>query len=387
MQNGRLRSLSKCAFRWSSNEFAGRQCNLIRGLKALADTRTSYLNVLFPGATDPSRATWLSVGPSEEKESVDFALQLVRSGSLQGEVRFSNGEPARGSRIVAYSSPENLSLGSGDFSRHAVTSPDGHFAFGGIQPGSYTIVASGTNGSSPLVVAQAVHVSGVPGGSLSLVLGDAATVAGQITFEPGLRGQPDFSAVRVRLRGLDEPVWDAVTESVQPDLAGAFTFRNVVPGRYFVESVLQGPPTRVSAWRLKAIAFGERSLLDEPVLVAAGQQLQNVKVTFTDVASELSGRMLNAAGAATYDRFVVLFPTNPSLWHVGSVHMRAPTRPATDGTFGFTRLPAGAYYLAVISDFDPDSWRDKSFLNQLIPSALPIELKEGEKRTQDLRLR
>lgn len=67
--------------------------------------------------------------------------------------------------------------------------------------------------------------------------------------------------------------------------------------------------------------------------------------------------------------------------------MRAPIRPATDGTFTFARLPAGRYYIAVLGDFDSDSWHDRSFLRQLIPSAPLIELKEGERKTQDLRMR
>ena len=67
--------------------------------------------------------------------------------------------------------------------------------------------------------------------------------------------------------------------------------------------------------------------------------------------------------------------------------MRAPVKPATDQSFSFSRLPAGSYYLALVSDFDAASWVDRSFRNALIPGAIAVELKEGEHKTQDIQTR
>ena len=111
------------------------------------NSAASYLNVFFPGTFDPGAVSWLTVRADEEKADVDFPLRLARSGTLEGDVTLADGMRARSVRIVAYARTDNLSLGSGDFGTRAMTSPNGHFAFGGMQPGSYTLVASSTDGS------------------------------------------------------------------------------------------------------------------------------------------------------------------------------------------------------------------------------------------------
>ena len=122
-----------------------------------------------------------------------------------------------------------------------------------------------------------------------------------------------------------------------------------------------------------------------PVRIQAGEQLSGIQVTFSTATSELSGRLLDRAGADAQSGFVMLFATDSTLRWTGSGRMRAPTPAATDGTFSFTRLPAGSYYLAVLTDFKPEEWHERSFLEQLVPFAVKIDLKEGERRAQDVR--
>jgi hypothetical protein len=73
-------------------------------------------------------------------------------------------------------------------------------------------------------------------------------------------------------------------------------------------------------------------------------------------------------------------------WFASSRHLRAPVRAASDGRFTFTGLPAGAYYLAAVNDFEPNGWFSPEFLDQLIASAIKITVADGEKKVQDLRI-
>ena len=350
------------------------------------NSAASYLNAFFPGTVDPAGITWLTLRAGEERADVDFPLGLARSGTLAGEVTLADGLPARNTRVVAYASGENLSLGSGDFGTRAMTSANGRFAFGGIQPGTYTLVASTTDGSQLAGVTR-IQVNGSSIGPVRVLLGPAATVSGQVALQAKAAHAPALTSIRVLLRPVTDLANDGVPQSTQPDIAGNFAFRNVVPGAYYVDALVQGPSPRLSEWIVKTASAGSHNLRSEPLVVQQGDRVQDLLVSMTDSASEFSGRVLDGAGKPLTDRYVVMFATDPSLWRVGSGHMRAPIRPATDGTFSFNRLPEGNYYVAVLNDFEPEAWHDRSFLQQLIPSALTIELNGGEKKVQDLRLR
>ena len=80
-------------------------------------------------------------------------------------------------------------------------------------------------------------------------------------------------------------------------------------------------------------------------------------VVFTDQMTELSGTLLDSTGAPISDLSILLFSTDRTHWN-GARRMRGPTQPANDGTFRFPGLAPGEYYLAALSDPDPDELRD-----------------------------
>jgi len=52
--------------------------------------------------------------------------------------------------------------------------------------------------------------------------------------------------------------------------------------------------------------------------------------------------------------------------------------------FTITDLPAGEYLIAALTDVEPADLADPAFLSQIVPAAIPVTLREGEKKTQDL---
>jgi hypothetical protein len=81
---------------------------------------------------------------------------------------------------------------------------------------------------------------------------------------------------------------------------------------------------------------------------------------------------------------VVVFPTDMKDWIAGSRRVRY-ARPATDGTFEFAGLPAGAYRLVAVRDLDPEELKDARLLESLLPGAIALELAPGEEKTVTLR--
>jgi hypothetical protein len=62
------------------------------------------------------------------------------------------------------------------------------------------------------------------------------------------------------------------------------------------------------------------------------------------------------------------------------------SRPGTDGKFTFRNLPPGDYRLTAVTDVEPGEWFDPAFLEQLLNASIPVILREGEKKVQDIKV-
>jgi hypothetical protein len=75
------------------------------------------------------------------------------------------------------------------------------------------------------------------------------------------------------------------------------------------------------------------------------------------------------------------------MWSQRSRRLRVPVRASTEGKFRFTNLPPGEYYMAALTDFEPNDYYNPTFLDQVAAAgAIKITLAEGEKKVQDLRI-
>jgi hypothetical protein len=115
------------------------------------------------------------------------------------------------------------------------------------------------------------------------------------------------------------------------------------------------------------------------------QAVADTAIVFTDRLAQVSGSVQNAAGGATTDSTVVLFPTDQTLWLPQSRRIQG-VRPSADGTYSFRSLPPGEYHLAAIDDVEPGEWFDPAFLQRLLPAAMKIAVADGEQKVQDIRI-
>jgi hypothetical protein len=102
----------------------------------------TFVPVFYPGTPDVAAATWLTIGPGEEKTGIDFGVRLVPTARVEGvvvhpagpvpanvEVRLVNvGRPAALELLLDILSILPLRLG-----------PDGKFTFTGVAPGQYAL--------------------------------------------------------------------------------------------------------------------------------------------------------------------------------------------------------------------------------------------------------
>ncbi|MEO6222916.1 MAG: carboxypeptidase-like regulatory domain-containing protein, partial [Vicinamibacterales bacterium] len=100
----------------------------------------------------------------------------------------------------------------------------------------------------------------------------------------------------------------------------------------------------------------------------------------------IDGTLTDAAGRPAPEYFVIAFPTDRASWTTTSQRIVPAAQPATDGRFRVTGLLPGEYYLAVVTEIEPDEATAARFLETLVPTALRVTLAEGETKRQDLRL-
>jgi hypothetical protein len=220
-------------------------------------------------------------------------------------------------------------------------------------------------------------------------------MSGRLQFDGTLSPPANLTAVRVALSLVDGPIggtataggtavvsMPAPTAAVRAD--GTFDLAPVFPGTYRIAAGI--PAAGASGWWLRSASVNGRDMMDEPLIVGAGdREIPPVVLTYSDRHTEISGSLQTPGGTPATDYFIVVFSTDRRWWLPGSRRL-AFARPATDGQFTLRDLPPGEYQIAALTDLDPDAWQAPEFLEQVAAAALRLTLGEGETKRQDLRI-
>ncbi len=336
-----------------------------------------FAQVFYPGTTSVPQATPVTVKAGEERTGVDFTVSYTSTTRVAGTVTSPVGEP-----IPAYvflADPASRFAGAYRVA-HVSSEPDGRFAFSDIVPGAYVMTAMDTlppaaeehfGTSSDLDVPP----DGVTG--LTVALQDALTVSGGLKYE-GVSPGPSLSSLRVELFPDDGSVLRRVGGGPTTAVDGRFTVPMLLPGRYRVVVNLPGPPAR---WRLRSATILGQEALDGAVDIH--QNVTDAVITLTDQLSTLTGKLESTGVAADYT--LILFASDPGYWRPLSRRILT-SRVAGDGTYSFANIPPGDYWLAPADDVEPGDWFDPTFLQRIEPTAIKVNIAEGEKKTQDLRV-
>ena len=357
----------------------------------------TYAPVFFPGTTVATDATMVIVMKGEEKSGIDFALQMVPTALVEGVVA-NPGGPLPSNldvRLVAVGrvGPSPLDVGALLPIRPR---PDGKFSYPSVSPGRYTVVAlapaapagrGGATSAGPATSVWAtaeVSINGVDVTGLALSLQPGMTVSGRVTVDAKTLTPPsDFTGTRVSLQPiLTGGQVSAGALSTTADAAGSFTMTGIMPGRYKMTSSF---PTAGTGWMLRSAMVGGHDATEEAFEVPGGTDVSGIVITFTDRPSEVSGVLQDATGRPATDYFIILFPEDRALWGAGPRRV-AQARPASDGRFTIRSLKAGTYLIAAVTDVEPGAIGDPAFLEQLIAGAVKLELAEGDKKVQDIRI-
>ena len=353
-----------------------------------------FASVYFPGTTNPLSATPVTVGPGEERAGVDISLQLVPVSQLEGVVVGQDGRPPEFIQASL-----TMSMAASTPFRPYVsvrTLPEGKFIATGVMPGRYLLTirggarpgpppAAGGPPPAPMLTPSfasfgtlEIDVDGRDQTGLVVRLQPGSTIAGKVTFTGETTPPGDPRTIRLTLSsGITSPG----QMFGQPDADGVFTITGVPPGKYRLSAFAPNAPK----WSLRSAILNGRDVIDETFEVVPGENVSGLAVTYTDQPSELTGTVLDASGKPADEYFIVAFSTDRKYWAPGSRRV-TQFRPAQNGAYRISTLPAGEYFLCALTDLDPGVLYDPAFLESLMASSLKISFADGEKRVQDLKL-
>jgi hypothetical protein len=354
-----------------------------------------YAPTFFPGTVSAAEAEKVPVGAGDER-TADFIAALVHAGTVEGTIHTGDGTPIPSvTPSLDLQGPFLPALFGEQPSLVVRPGADGHFKFSGVTPGRYLLNVrsqsgrGGGPGAAMLWAEADVTSVGDDITGLSLTLQPGLRFSGTLVFDGTTIPPPDLTTLRVNLISTTRGVVpgaafmgpNAPTTSSASGLArsdGTFEITGVAPGLYVVSSATSG------GWWLRSVMVKDKDALDTPIEFGTGGDITGAVITFSDKHSELSGTLQTSSNAPATDYFVVVLPTDRSLWRTGARRVQL-TRPASDGHFAIRDLPAGDYYIAALTDVAPEDLADSTFLGQLVPAAVKVSLADGEKKVQDLK--
>ena len=379
------------------------------GPKAARSTFAGYAPIFYGGATSRADATPVTVAAGEDRRGVDIVARQVPTASVEGVIVNPNGPLPTVQMSLNPEGAATTGLGSLALPAPTLTiqpAAGGQFKFVGVPPGRHRLIARGTRpaavtgpdsvaslmaGGGPTSWASAdLTISGDDVSGVTLTLQPTMRLPGRVVFDaPSQTSPPDPTLVRVSIVSATQTGVSAMNGQVfgqlpiPPAMAasdGSFTITGIIPGNY----QLNAAAPVANLW-LKSAMQGSRDLLDEPLIVTDATDLGDVVVTFTERRTELSGTLQTSTGQPAPDYFILVFATDRTQWRPRSRRL-ASARPGTDGRFTLRDLPAGEYFLAALTDVDPDQWQSPAFLESVVGGAIRLAIADGEKKVQDIRL-
>lgn len=360
-------------------------------------TTIGDLAIYYPGTDNSANATRVTVAAGEERAGIDFRVWPGSTVAIRGKVVDPTGALPGNLQLrlfnVGQMTGPSAAFPPMDRLIPRSPGPNGEFTFTGLAPGRYVVAAtatgparSGGSGAAGGRWAKAeVSVSNADVSDVLLTLQPGVTVSGQVVMAGTAGRQPSLARVRVSLVSAPDGSPLSVGQlSTETDAAGRFTISGIMPGRYVFRAVLSDPSG--AGWILRSATANGRDVADRGIEIESGRDAIEVVATFSDQPAEVSGILQDESGNPTSAFVLVLFPADRALWPSGTRRVQQ-ARPATDGRFILRNVLAGDYLLAAMTAVDPATLADPRLLESLVPGAIPVTVAEGEKKTQNVRVR
>jgi hypothetical protein len=321
--------------------------------------------VLAFAARDPAPSPRVAQAPAA-------AAHAARPASIAGRLVAPDGRPLRiGAVILTPLDDERAPAGSPE---EVWIAPDGAFRFGHVPAGRYRIRARGETAAKGLALFATftLTLEGRDVEGVQMMLRPGGTLDGELVLDtPHAARAPARRALRVRAPlAAERDFGDPLGGVVQAD--GSFAIRSLMTGDHQV--VVEGLPY---PWVVKSVLLRGRDIADSGFEVLEAQQLRGARITITDEASEVSGRVRDN-GSPVGNTAVLVYPVAPQFWLRTHRRMRL-TRSDADGRFSVRGLPEGEY-LAIAGAIEEADLGRRDLLDALRGRAAPLSISGPDAR-------
>ena len=346
------------------------------------EDKIGFVTTYYPGTPDEAAAQRVRTRVGTETPGIEIRLAQNRLYRVSGSVVDSQGRPLPqvNGQVMRRTAAGMSGMSSFFFS----TDEHGQFQMRNVPAGNYRLIVRQTRPNTPGPQDDPGEMASVPltiaGADVENVLvmtGSGVTIAGQVVFEQG----PPPTPGQIRILTIPGDSEDrSGLQSPQPVVAkpdGTFTIKGLM-GEFMLR-------TAGGDQHLKSVTVGREDITDSPREFKATDR---VTVTLTSRVSTLEGTVIDSAGAASGDAFILLFPEDKALWRFNSTRTkRAAVEPT--GQFRINGLMPGRYLVAAVPRDRlsvPASNVDAAFFEELSKEATPLVLGEDEQRKVDLKI-
>jgi hypothetical protein len=359
----------------------------LSAMMAASDDRAGYAPTYYPGTPNAGEAQLVAIAVGESKSDLTFALVPVKTARITGTALDGEGKPLRGGNVMVMQTMRGAGdMGMAFMSSGSPIKPDGSFTVSGVAPGEYQLRAMAF-GAGPGAGDASVATVNVAGGEditgVVLMPQRPATAQGRIIINPpDSTGRLEPSAVRL-MSGPTAPSGPMLIGGggTPPTLRADWSFEmSVQPGTMSIRAIPSIP-----GWSVKAVRHNGTDVTDTGIDFPSGGTVEGIEIELTNLQQEISGRVTNDKGLEVKDYSVLFFPQDRARWE--SMRYFAVGRPNQEGRYSVRTLPPGEYLAAALEYLDPSERANPDLLERLRIGASPIEIREGEAKALDLKIR
>jgi hypothetical protein len=327
-----------------------------------------FLPAYYPGTPDPAAANALELRAGEDASGIDITVTLSHSFQITGKIV----------NAVSRETPRSISVallsraahpGAGDPLRVAAVQPDGNFRIPYVLPGSYFVLASGSDSLGRLTGRVLVDVGNTDVQNVAIEVTRGFELTGRVTADdPKVMER----LVEVTLRSVNPSpsrsgAGDVAATPSRTD--GAFKLQGIMSGDYLpFLSFLAPPDIYVKASRLGSVDIRDGIRLDS-------QPAGALEIVVGNNGGVIQGIVLKEGQQPVAGATVVLVPD--IFLRKRSTLYKVRTSDAAGG-FRIEAIGPGDYKIFAWEGVETGSWQDPDFIRAYENRGKGLTVREGQ---------
>ena len=363
-------------------------------------TVVAYPSTFFPGTSNPSQATVVSLASGDDRRGVNLRLTPIPLGRVSGRLTGPSG-PMAG--LAVHLIPA-YAIDSGLERTHevavTVSLADGTFSFLAVPPGDYVIKSwrlppSLVIGAEPLPseltlwARVPINVPDKPLTSVSVQLQPGSSVKGRIVLD-GAPPPANFAGrLQTFLSVAFEPAWTlAFGARLATRITPTFEFTTQgIPAGMYAPVLPNQFLSPAGGWFFESATRDGRDLMLSPLVIEPATDVSDVVIRLSDKRTTLAGTISDASGRPHAGAAVVVFPTDIRAWIEGGLPALAAFSATASQSGGYALdVRPGEYFVAAIDEARLVDWRREAVVRALAGQAARLKITRGENPRQDLRV-